>query len=272
MIKTTYQKELAISGTQRRGGNNNKSDVLKIQSWLTLYDMANPSAGSSSGVDGDFGSATEKAVMLYQKHKGITANGIVTTALFLQMCAPIQQAFEGKLAGDDLRQRVISAAHLHLLQSPFELIVKGQSNMGPWVRSYMDGHEGTSWFWCMGFVQAIIDQAASSMGKSFKTLMPLTYSCDTVGTVGIAKNLLTRFTKLRTNPALAKPGDIFLVQKTPNDWVHTGIIAAVGKDIFETIEGNTNDDGSNNGNRVCKRVRNFMKSKLDVFSIEPLVK
>jgi hypothetical protein len=55
------------------------------------------------------------------------------------------------------------------------------------------------------------------------------------------------------------------------DWIHTGIIISVSGDVFETIEGNTNNDGSHNGNRACKRVRNFKTSKLDVFSIEPLV-
>ncbi|XHR97653.1 hypothetical protein ACFJIV_13940 [Mucilaginibacter sp. UC70_90] len=42
-------------------------------------------------------------------------------------------------------------------------------------------------------------------------------------------------------------------------------------DLFDTIEGNTNTDGSSNGNGVYKRVRNFQTSKLDVFSIQPLV-
>ena len=64
---------------------------------------------------------------------------------------------------------------------------------------------------------------------------------------------------------------IFLLQKSPHDWTHTGIITAIGNGIFETVEGNTNNGGSSNGNAALKRIRNFMQSKLDVFSIEPLV-
>ena len=135
----------------------------------------------------------------------------------------------------------------------------------------MDGHEGEPWFWCMGFVQTIIDQAASSIGKDFKTLMPLTYSCDIVGSTGLNKGILTRYDKIRKDPSTVKPGDIFLIQKAPMDWYHTGIIINIDDDIFETIEGNTNNDGSHNGNRVCRRMRNFMKSRLDVFSVEPLI-
>jgi hypothetical protein len=76
---------------------------------------------------------------------------------------------------------------------------------------------------------------------------------------------------VRKDPSIVKPGDIFLLQKTPNDWFHTGLITAVHESVFETIEGNTNEDGSHNGIGVYKRSRNFTTSKLDVFSIEPLV-
>ncbi|MFT3681143.1 MAG: peptidoglycan-binding protein [Ferruginibacter sp.] len=271
MQKTTYQKELLISAAQKRNGTSNtKKDVMKIQSWLTLFSMINPMAGTATGIDGDFGPATEKAVINFQKAKSITQTGMVTQEVFAVLCEPMKNAFEGSVSGNNLRQLVVNMALNHVKNKPFELVINNQSNTGPWVRAYMDGNEGTPWFWCMGFVQSIIDQAASVQGKNFKTLMPLTYSCDTVGTTGLQKNLLMRYTAVRNNPSLVKPGDIFLLQKTPHDWIHTGIITAIGDDIFETIEGNTNNGGSSNGNAVLKRVRNFRLSKLDVFSIEPL--
>jgi hypothetical protein len=92
-----------------------------------------------------------------------------------------------------------------------------------------------------------------------------------VGSIGLEKGLLTRYQKIRTTPSLIKPGDIFLLQKSNLDWIHTGIITAVRNDVIETIEGNTNLAGSRNGIAVMKRTRNFQQSKLDVFSIEPLV-
>jgi peptidoglycan hydrolase-like protein with peptidoglycan-binding domain len=272
MQKTSYLKELSISATQKKGGaNNNKKDVMKIQSWLSLFSMSNPNSGTATGIDGDFGQATEKAVMNFQKAKNINQNGIVDKITFDILCEPVKNAFEGTVSGSGLRQLIINTASLHLKQRPFELVINGQANTGPWVRAYMDGKEGNDMFWCMGFVQAIVDQAASLQGKNFKTLMPPTFSCDTVGTTGLQKGLLHRFGAIRNNPALAKPGDIFLLQKSLHDWTHTGIIISVGNGIFETIEGNTNEGGSRNGNAVCKRVRSFMQSKLDVFSIEPLV-
>ncbi|URM35641.1 peptidoglycan-binding domain-containing protein [Flavobacterium anhuiense] len=188
MQKTFYQKELLIKATQQRNGvNNNKKDVEKIQSWLNLFAMQHPGSGTATGIDGDFGHATEKAVLNYQKFNGLPQNGNVDQNLFDKLASPLKKAFESSISGSNLRELILNTAKNHLKNQPFELVINNQSNTGPWVRSYMDGHEGTDWFWCMGFVQAIVDQAASIQGKNFKTLMPLTYSCDTVGTTGLQK-------------------------------------------------------------------------------------
>jgi peptidoglycan hydrolase-like protein with peptidoglycan-binding domain len=272
MIKTQYQKELVISATQSvDGSTNTKKDTLKVQSWLNLFAMNNPSAGTATGIDGDFGAATEKAFINYQKANNIRQTGMCDQAMFNQLSKTIRDAFTKTVVGNDLRTLVVNVANQHLNNAPFELVINGQSNCGPWVRAYMDGLEGTPQFWCMGFVQTIIDQACSQLNKDFRILMPVTFSCDTIGTTGLRKGLLSRFSVVRNNPQLVKPGDIFLLQKTPNDWMHTGLITAIHEETFDTIEGNTNTDGSSNGNGVYKRVRNFRQSKLDVFSIEPLV-
>jgi hypothetical protein len=272
MIKNQFQKEITISGTQSNGGaTNNKKDVIKIQSWLNLYAHLNPGSGTATGIDGDFGPATERAVKNFQKAIRLPQTGKVNSALFAKLCEPMINAFETIARGKNLRELIVNVALIHLNQHPYELVVKSQSNSGPWVRSYMDGNEGEPWFWCMGFVQTIIDAAATFQGKDFRSLMPLTYSCDTIGTTGLHKGLLKRVTEVRKDSSSIKPGDIFLVQKSPTDWYHTGLITAVHDSVFETIEGNTNEDGSHNGNGVYRRIRNFMQSKLDVFSVEPLV-
>ena len=272
MKKTDYKKELVIKATQkRRGTNNNTKDVRKIQSWLSLYAITHPSAGTATGIDGDFGPATERAVKNYQKSKDIVPSGMVTQALFDQLCAPMKEAFETPLQSTHLRDLVLEVAQNHVNAHPRELIIKGQSNSGPWVRSYMDGKDGALWFWCMGFVQTIIDQAASEQGKKFTDLMPQTVSCDIVGDAGLKQGILHRNSQLKNNPSLIKPGDIFLIKKSRLDWTHTGIIIDIDGDTIETIEGNTNHQGSRNGVAAMKRTRNFRKSNIDTFSIEPLV-
>lgn len=272
MQKDWYLKELVIKDTQKRfGQNRSRRDIRKIQSWLNLFSIQNPHSGTATGIDGDFGPATERAVKNFQRIKGLSMTGVVDQAVFDVLCANMTDAFEKPLTSTNLRDLVIEVAQNHLDNHPYELTIEGQSNSGPWVRSYMDGNDGSPWFWCMGFVQAVVDQAAAAMGKNFKSLMPPTYSCDTVGTTGLQKNILTRYNKLRKDTSLIKLGDIFLVQRSKYDWTHTGIITAVHDEVIETIEGNTNFQGSRNGVAVMKRTRNLMKSKLDVFSIEPLV-
>jgi peptidoglycan hydrolase-like protein with peptidoglycan-binding domain len=245
MQKSHYQKELTISATQKKNDTqNNRKDIIKIQSWLNLFSMINRDAGTATGIDGGFGPATEQAVINFQRTKGLTQTGTVDQAVFDQLCEPMRNAFEGPVSGTDLRQLVVNTAFNHANQNPFELVINDQPNSGPWVRAYMNGNEGKDWLWCMGFVQTIIDQAASKQGKKFQTLMPLTSSCDTVGTIGLEKRLLTRFTEVRNDPGKVKPGDIFLLQQSPHDWIHTGIITSIGDGIFETVEGNTNGGGS----------------------------
>ena len=271
MIKTSYKKELTITAPQSRNSSGIKKEILKVQSWLALYEMANPGAGTMTGIDGDFGPATDQAVKNFQRILKLPANGTVDQALFDRLTSPLSTAFETELNAQGLRERVVEAANQHLAQHPYELVINNQANCGPWVRSYMDGFEGESWYWCMGFVQTIIDQAASPLGIKMKTLMPPTYSCDTVGSFALTQKNLIRSAMLRSNPKVAKPGDIFLIQKSPFDWTHTGIVVKVGSETLETIEGNTNGEGSRNGNAVLRRVRNFMKAKIDIVSLDPLL-
>lgn len=272
MKKTAYQKELSIKNTQQRDGRfKSKKDILKIQSWLSLYSIQYPQSATATAMDGDFGPATERAVKNFQSSVGLSQTGIVTNEVFSHLCKNMQEAFETPLQSANLRERVVEAAENHLKNYPYELLINGEWNSGPWVRSYMDGKSGAPWFWCMGFVQAIIDQAASSMGKNFKTLMPLTYSCDRIGLIGQEKGLLHRNSVIKRDPDLIQPGDIFLIEKSRLDWVHTGIVISSDDTVIETIEGNTNAEGSRNGIAVMKRTRNFRKSKIDIFSIAPLV-
>ena len=52
-------------------------------------------------------------------------------------------------------------------------------------------------------------------------------------------------------------GSIFLVRRTPTDWTHTGLVTDAVPVAFDTIEGNTNDDGDREGFEVCSRSRGY---------------
>ena len=55
------------------------------------------------------------------------------------------------------------------------------------------------------------------------------------------------------------PGTVFLSRHTATDWTHTGLITRAAAEAFQTIEGNTNDEGSREGYEVCARTRGFKK-------------
>lgn len=271
MIKKHYQKELSLLRPQARGNTNAAKEVEKIQSWLNLWENSlNPRIGLAVEIDGIFGPATELAVRNFQQAQGLRVSGVVDEEVFAKLTEPLRTAFTTQTNEHTLRGKIVDLAHLHLNQKPLELSIRGETNRGPWVRSYMDGNEGNQWLWCMGFVQTILDQAFSEMSLDFQKLMPRTYSCDLVGTHGIANNCLMRNKNLKHSVELIKPGDIFLLSKSLHDWNHTGIIVEINfpEQTIVTIEGNTNHGGSRNGNGVYKRVRNFHSSNIDVFSIE----
>jgi hypothetical protein len=63
-----------------------------------------------------------------------------------------------------------------------------------------------------------------------------------------------------------RPGSLFLNRRTSTDWDHTGIVVkSVGEEVFLTIEGNTNDDGSREGYQVCQRVRGYEEKDFILF-------
>jgi peptidoglycan hydrolase-like protein with peptidoglycan-binding domain len=267
MIKQHYLQELSIAHTCGRGLHSNAADVKKVQSWLTLYAMRKPDAGTATAIDGIFGPATERAVRNYQAGNGLPLTGVVDQALFRHMSRPLADAFGFAATGSTLREKIIGTAKAHLQASPFELAIGGQTNSGPWVRSYMDGNEGSEWLWCMGFVQSVIAQAAAQEGKDLRSLMPLTYLCDVLAQYARDKRRLISGSDILKNPSLVIPGDIFLLRSTGFHWYHTGVVIAVHEGVLETIEGNTNNDGSSNGNGVYRRVRG-VGNGIDVVMIE----
>lgn len=261
MIKKHYLSELELTSALKKGTKG--KDVKKVQEWLNLWRYQNSLWKYNIVVDGDFGQQTQSAVMEFQKLMELEVDGVVGSQTFGILTNPLKRAFEA-IEGTNVHYLIVDYARQHLRSNPHEL----SQNTGPWVRSYMGGNEGKDWAWCMGFVQTILDMAFSTVGKKYTTCMPLTYGCDEVGNYGIKKGLLIRNSELRKSADKVKPGDIFLVSKTPTDWTHTGIIISVEGDSFVTIEGNTNDEGSREGFEVCKRNRNYKKEKLDVFIIK----
>ncbi|HEU4628265.1 MAG TPA: peptidoglycan-binding protein [Gemmatimonadaceae bacterium] len=219
-----------------------------VQEWLCLN-------GHNVAVDGKFGPATAAAVRELQRARGLPATGVVDEGTFDALLAPRRAATRDidPPPGATLGRMVVAFAEQHLAQHPREV---GGQNMGPWVRLYMDGHEGAAWPWCAGFATYVLRQAAASLGVRMPVVR--TYSCDLLA-ADATRAACFCGGAAPDRPHRLTPGSLFLVRRTRTDWEHVGIVTRVDGDVFQTIEGNTNDCGDREGYEVCRRMRGFEK-------------
>lgn len=133
-----------------------------------------------------------------------------------------------------------------------EEVPKG-SNTGPRVNQYLRAvNLGPGHPWCMAFVNFCYEVAAKKMGVP----EPL----PNIGHVLTVWNQMPAANKIaadaiRKNPKLLLPGDVFILKIGTKGNGHTGIVAKGVSRVYETAEGNTNDDGGREGFKVAKRIR-----------------
>lgn len=237
--------DLELDRNYRLGGRGRTVKV--IQEWLCLH-------GLHVAIDGAFGPATDRGVREFQKKNGLRPDGIVGNRTFMALIRPMTRALAPIAPGSRSLGRMVAAyAEQHLKQSPIEI---GGQNRGPWVRLYMDGHEGPEWPWCAGFASFVLKQACRTLGAPLP--LATSVSCDVLAGQAKGKGIFLPESRARDR-RLITPGSFFLSRRTPSDWAHTGIVLRAEADVFHTIEGNTNDEGSREGYEVCRRYRGYGK-------------
>jgi hypothetical protein len=241
-------KELVLSGVVKKGDDG--TNVKQVQEWLSLR-------GFGTGIDSDFGPATEHCVKDFQQANHLSVTGIVDQVTYSSLVSPLKAALQAipVTPNDKLPDLVLKYAQQHLAQHPLEI---GGQNRGPWVRVYLDGNEGTPWAWCAGFVTFILKQACLTLNRS----MPLagSFRCNELAQQAKAKHLFVRSNDIANGTVSWQSLNsccIFLVQKNSSEWQHTGFVFEPSGNTFLTIEGNTNDDGNREGYEVCKRTRSL---------------
>jgi Putative peptidoglycan binding domain len=242
------RRELDFQGEVRRGARG--APVRRVQEWLTYH-------GIATAVDGQFGSATERCVAQFQAARNLSPSAVVDEATWTGLVRPLADVIVAPApdGGEGLSTYLLRCAQYHLQYHPIEV---GGDNRGPWVRLYMNGNEGPSWYWCAGFVTFVLRQACEGLGMG----MPIagSFSCDLLAAQAQASDRFVRGTSVaRDEPGWDEMGatQIFLVRRASSDWTHTGISFEGQSEIFSTIEGNTNDEGSRNGYEVCRRTRSI---------------
>lgn len=122
------------------------------------------------------------------------------------------------------------------------------SNAGPRVEEYLASiglDAGPPW--CAAFVHFISNEVARSFGVD--NPLPRTGYCPSLQRFAQVKGIL------KDEP---EAGDVFLLFGSPEGYrraSHTGFVTSVAGDVFQTVEGNTNDGGGREGVGVFARRR-----------------
>lgn len=244
-------------------------DIVRLQEWLVVRGFnigANPGApiGSpaAAGIDGGFGPATQAACAAFAAANGLP-NGTVDAAFWQVLTSGLLAAFNFRSSQPAIGDAVIETARAHLAQKPIEsrrLVngrLLGQDNSGPWVRAYC---LGLSDEWCQGAASQWVKQAFAALNR------PLPFPLDPpqvlplfVPSIVSAANRASRLVSGQSGAGVPA-GSFFFVRGSVDgqaSHVHVGVsVSAIRNDgMFDTIEGNTNTDGSSNGWEVCPRTR-----------------
>lgn len=107
--------------------------------------------------------------------------------------------------------------------------------------------------WCAVFASCMVDDACTSLG------MP-----NALGVIAGARRLLVKARKLGAWSNDPVVGGIFGIGH-PNGLGHVGIVVDIGPTSLITIEGNTNSEGSREGDCVRQRSRRIGEIDLGYF-------
>jgi Putative peptidoglycan binding domain len=246
-LSSWIRRELELKQRLKKGDRG--PAVRRAQEWLNLNHHR-------ITIDNDFGPATEAAVRAFQQSTGLKEDGIVGPITYAALVKPLRTALSPLPAKKrSFAAMTLAYAKRHLALHPLEI---GGQNCGPWVRLYVGGNQGTDWAWCAGFITFVMQQAAQTLD----TDMPIrgSVSCDTLAAQAKEAGRFVSEADIRNGAVSVHDlptAGLFLVRRTRTDWVHTGLVTAFETEFFQTIEGNTNDEGQREGYEVCARTRGY---------------
>ena len=268
-IKTRYLTEIQAPQNiiHKSSPINDADDVRRVQELINIWRFYEGSMDSGITIDGIFGPVTLKEIKGVQYFLRLNPDGIVGPLTWKAMIKPLVDTFEylNFPSSFKLRDRMRVIAEQHQIHRPYEL----PPNRGPWVRSYMDGNDGKPWAWCMGFAQAILDQAFSTFNQKYTDHFVKTYLVEAARQDAKKNQRLISNQEVRQKQYEPKPGDIFLlVYPGDTNAHHAGVVVEYFNQTLTTIEGNTNFAGGREGVGVFKRRRNITEENIDLISLD----
>lgn len=205
---------------------------------------------------GTFGPKTVTAVKVFQStHRDQLGNpleidgkvGAITwAALFGTLAVPVIESGAKELPAEALK---VAISQVGVMESP-----EG-SNSGPQVDAYLKSvNLGPGYYWCAAFIYWCFQQASEALGRKnpvFRTAGCVNHWNQTKGKKIAAADAVE-------NPALLKPGQIFIINHGRGAG-HTGLVERIEGGFLHTIEGNSNPAGSSNGIGVFRLERKIAK-------------
>lgn len=265
LVKQEYLKELAPLTKVYKNGDSG-SEVLKIKEWLMLWQLNENYVDLIIELDTTFNDETEKLVKEIQKFLNIEPTGVVNQTTWQAIVNPLNSAFNLNSYNNlSIREKMKYFATKHLQFRSSEL---DEDNIGPWIRSYMNGYDGDWAYWCQAFACTILDQTFSSIGKHFDLYYSNTWSCETMREHARDRGLLITLDDIKSKRYTPEVGDIVLyLEGSSRIAHHTEIIYEILDEengLMLTIGGNTNFAGSRNGVGTFLVNRNFLKDDVEI--------
>lgn len=284
-VHNHWKKEIEYPGELFQNVHGKNAEVKRLQEWLNLTYRRLFKNGEIS-MDGHYGPITSKVVnelkpilldLPPEKLNNPSGQEAINKLFWNLLITPMAYAFQPTFAREyldpsyqkelkkdhedwipSLREALVRVAEHHLFYQPSEF----RQNRGPWVRAYMNGHDGPEFPWCCGFVHTLLDMAYSLFRTDYSKLIKPTWSCDNFMEDAKEKGYFINQLDLASGKAKPIAGDVFLVLNPNNnlDARHTGIVTEVCEEpgLFQTVEGNTNNEGHREGTEVCWRYRNYL--------------
>ena len=262
-VKTEYQKEVnAFEKNLQRGDED--PVVKKVQEWLSIWEAYDAAFDFSVERDGFFGRRTQEGVKAFQAFVDLETTGTVDEPTWRALINPMWQAYHIDHALPQQNYSIAETVYRYAFQyemwRPFEI----EPNTGPWVRSFMGGHEGEPWAWCAGFAQTVLDSAFAQFGQKYTDYFEKTYAVETMRKDARKKGILVTRSELEQGLYQPKSGDVFLFIYPNGVAHHTGIVTWSYGSTFFTVEGNTNFAGTHNGVGVFRLKRDFIAGPFEI--------
>jgi len=275
LVKKSYLEEIKPLSKSYKLGDSG-SEVTKIKEWLMLWQLNSNYVANivdlknGNDFDTQFDANTEQVTKTIQSFLNLTATGVVDEETWQSLVHPLKESLSLYAYNKtSLNEKMVYFATKH---AQFHAAELESDNLGPGVRSYMDGYDGEQWYWCQGFACTILDQTFSSIGKDFTQYYPNTLACETFREAARKNSLLVTHEELVAKTYIPKSGDLVLYISTSSaEAHHTEIVYEVldpEKGCMLTIGGNTNFSGSRNGVGVFFVDRNFLDADVEIVKLE----